>query len=144
VPIWFTIYYRLVFWRKALPPWSPVYLLNGIVSYSTKVLLLMLFVCDIVGHFLGYLLIMFAAVIFQFLMHLAALMVPFLPSDIMTLVILLHLSCMRFVTMLGWTLYPTTYQREYCQQFVLMMLALIFALRVSVEIAILMSMFLIL
>ena len=53
---------------------------HGLVLH--KVPLLMLFVCGMVGDFLGYLLTVFVG--FQLHMHLAALTVPFLPSDITT------------------------------------------------------------
>ena len=73
--------------RKALPPGSPLFpLQHGLVLH--KVPLLMLFVCGMVGDFLGYLLTVFVG--FQLHMHLAALTVPFLPSDITTFMTSLH------------------------------------------------------
>ena len=44
------------------------------------------FIDAMIGHLLGYLLTVFVVVIFRLLMHLAALTVPFLPSDITTFV----------------------------------------------------------
>ena len=77
--------------------------------FCLKVLLLTLSVCVMVGCLLDYHLTVFAAVIFQLLMHAVALMEPFLPSDTITYVTLLHHFCPKSVTMLRLTLSPATY-----------------------------------
>jgi len=89
-----------VFRRKGLPPGSPLFLLSNMGLFCTKVLLS---VCIMVGCLPARLprhLTVFTVVIFQLFMHSAALMEPFLPSDTITYVTLLHHFCLKYVMML--------------------------------------------
>jgi len=61
--------------------------------------------CGTAGHLLGYHHTVFLVAIFLFQMHLAALPVPFPPSDKITSVILLLHLCLRFAMMLRLNLF---------------------------------------
>jgi len=136
--------------RRVLHPASPLFPSNIMGLCCIKVILLMHSACGMVGHLLGYHLTVFVVVIFQFPTRLAAVTVHSPPSEITTSVILLLLSCLRFVMMLRLNLLFNHLQAKLLGirlQFVKMIPILISVLLVSGALAInmqfLMSVFLI-
>ena len=86
----------------------------------------------VAGYLLSYHHTVFVVAIFLFHMHLAALTMPFPPSDIITSVILLLHLCLRFAMMLRLNLFSNHLRVRLLDTklpFVMMMPALIFVLQ---------------